>query len=164
MTHRQRIIAALCYKPPVPSTQCCHSINLTADTENHGNGLLLVLPKRLMHQWAAHSVVTAVCCIVAVTSERQNLSFFQKRFWKIPLKTTYISRFSSWKSKNLAFCFDLNNMSHLFEAVHVDHYDGTVRGTNRDEVSPLGYLQSGTGVFRDCFCSDNNNVRKCKET
>ena len=47
--------------------------------------------------------------IVAVRTKRQNLSFFQKRFWKWPLKTTNISRYSSRKSKNLAFCFNLNN-------------------------------------------------------
>ena len=47
--------------------------------------------------------------IVAVTTKRKNLSFFQKRFWKRSAKTTNISRFSSWISENLAFCFDLNN-------------------------------------------------------
>ena len=39
--------------------------------------------------------VTAIH-IVAVTTKRQNLSFFQERFWKRPLNTTSISRFSSW--------------------------------------------------------------------
>ena len=48
--------------------------------------------------------------IVAVITKRRNLPFFQKIFWKQSLKTTNISRFSSTKSKNLAFCFDFNNI------------------------------------------------------
>ena len=34
-------------------------------------------------------------CIVAVITKRNKNSFFQRRFWKRPLKTTIISRFSS---------------------------------------------------------------------
>ena len=79
-------------------------------------------------------------CIVAVTTKRRNLSFFQKRFWQRPLKNAMIGRFSSTKLKNLPFCFDLNNKSK--KSVLRTMYSITVQGTSTSDVVEIQYISS----------------------
>ena len=74
--------------------------------------------------------------IIAVTTKRQYLSFFQKRFRKRPLKTTNISRISSRKSKNLVFCFDVNSITSWNYVKSACCYDSNV-ATDEDEWAVL---------------------------